>query len=43
MANGRERRNGDWDQPRHRFTAPFMNISKEAYRQIKQMHLVCKG
>lgn len=43
MANGRERRNADWSQPRHRYTAPFNNISKEAYREIKSMHLVCRG
>jgi len=43
MANGRERRNAEWDQPRHRFSAPFLNISREAYTQIKQMHLVCRG
>lgn len=43
MANGVERRNADWAQPRHRYTSPFLNISKDAYRQIKQMHLVCRG
>lgn len=43
MANGRERRNAIWANARHSYTAPFLNISREAYRQIKQMHLVCRG
>lgn len=43
MASGRERRNADWSQARHRYTAPYLNISKEAYRLIKQMHMVCRG
>lgn len=43
MPTGRERRNADWEQPRHRYTAPFLNISRDAYRQIKRMHLVCRG
>lgn len=43
MANGRERRNADWAQARHRYVAPFLNISRDAYRLIKQMHLVCRG
>lgn len=43
MTNGRERRNADWDQPRHRFTLPFQNIAPRAYAQIKQMHMVCRG
>lgn len=43
MPTGRERRNAEWQQPRHRYTARFLNISKLAYRSIKQMHLVCRG
>jgi uncharacterized protein (TIGR02217 family) len=43
MANRRERRNADWDQPRHRFTTPFKHLSPEAYAAVKQMHLVCRG
>jgi uncharacterized protein (TIGR02217 family) len=43
MANGRERRNANWATAHHMFDAPFNNISKEAYRLIKQMHLVCRG
>lgn len=43
LLNGRERRNADWAQPRHRYSAPFLNISREAYREIKRMFLVCQG
>ncbi len=43
MPTGRERRNGEWSQPRHRYTAPFVNITKQAYREVKRMHLVCRG
>lgn len=43
LQSGRERRNAEWSRARHKFTAPFNNISKAAYRNIKQMHLVCRG
>lgn len=43
LRNGRERRNAVWSQPRHRFTAPFNNISLADYAAIKRMHLVCRG
>lgn len=43
MINGRERRNATWSQARHRYSAPFNNISADAYREIKKMHLVCRG
>lgn len=43
MVNGRENRNAQHDNVRHQFSAPFQNITREAYRNIKQMHLVCKG
>lgn len=43
MKNGRERRNADIAEARHSFQSPFKNISKDAYRELKQMHLVCKG
>lgn len=42
MANGRERRNADWDDVRHRYILPFLNIKKEQYRVIKNHHLVCR-
>lgn len=43
MASGRERRNAEVAQARHQYQAPYNNISKEAYRNIKTMHLVCRG
>lgn len=43
MANGRERRNASWSQPRHRYSTPFNNISKVAYRELKSMHMVARG
>lgn len=43
LANGRERRNANWAQPRHKYSAPFLNISRDAYREIKKMFLVCEG
>lgn len=43
MANGRERRNAEWSQPRHRYNVPFNNIGRVAYRQVKSMHMVCRG
>lgn len=43
MANGRERRNADQAYARHAFSAPFRNIRREDYANIKQMHLVCRG
>lgn len=43
LQNGREKRNAMWRQPRHKFTAPYLNISQEAFRAIKGMFLVCRG
>ncbi len=43
LQNGRNRRNANWAQARHRYSAPFNNISKEAYREVKRMHLACYG
>ena len=43
MVSGRERRNAMIAEARHQFQAPFVNITREAYRNIKQMHLVCRG
>lgn len=43
LQSGRERRNAMWAEGRHRYTAPFLNISKEAYREIKRLHMVCRG
>lgn len=43
LANGRERRNADWAQGRHRYTLPFLNIGEEQYRAIRQMFETCRG
>lgn len=43
LQSGRERRNGMWSQGRHRFVAPFLNISVDAYRSLKALHQVCRG
>lgn len=43
LANGDEYRNAEWIEARHEYSAPFNNISKQAYREIKRMFLVCRG
>jgi uncharacterized protein (TIGR02217 family) len=43
LQNGDEYRNAEWIECRHRATAPFLNITKDAYREIKRMFLVCRG
>lgn len=43
LQSGRERRNARWDQARHRYSAPYNNISHEAYEEIKRMFMVCRG
>lgn len=43
MASGRNRRNADWDQPKHRFVVGFQNIPPELYAGIKQLHLNSQG
>jgi uncharacterized protein (TIGR02217 family) len=43
LRNGHERRNAEWSQTKHRYTAPFNNISDPEYREIKRMFMVCRG
>lgn len=43
IQSGRERRNGNWDICRHRFSVPFSNISLDAYRNIKQVFYPMRG
>lgn len=43
LQNGRERRNANWAQPKHRYTAPFLNISRQAFLEIKRMFFLCQG
>jgi uncharacterized protein (TIGR02217 family) len=43
LQSGREKRNADWAVCRHKYTSPFMNISDEAYLNVKEVFLVCRG
>lgn len=43
LKNGHENRFAMWANVRHRFSLPFLNITRESYRNIKQLHLVCRG
>lgn len=43
IQSGREKRNAMWSQQKHKYSASFLNISKDEYKSIKQMHLVCMG
>lgn len=43
MRNKSERRNAEWDQPRHQFTVPFNNILQPAWVPIKRMHMNRRG
>lgn len=43
LVNGRERRNARWANPRHRWSAPFQNITPEDYAEIKAMFVACLG
>lgn len=41
--NKYESRNADWDQVRHVLTAPFSNLLKDGFLEIKRMFLACRG
>lgn len=43
LQNGDENRNAEWAEARHSYSAPFLNISKEAYRSLKTMFFACHG
>lgn len=43
LVNGSEKRNADWDICRHQYSAPFNNITDEAYLAIKTVFLICRG
>lgn len=43
LQNGDEHRNADWIEARHVYSAPFTNISAEAYTEIRRMFYVCRG
>lgn len=41
--NGRENRNADWHNPRHKYALSFQHLSKPVYRTLKQHHMVAQG
>lgn len=42
--NGQERRNANWDQPKHHFTLPFQNITDADYLlRLKSVFLATRG
>src|SRR5574337_989281 len=43
IVNGHESRNADWAICRHKYTAPFHNISDEQYANIKKVFLLTRG
>lgn len=43
LKNAHERRNANWAQPRHRYTAPFENIKPTEYAEIKRLFMACRG
>jgi uncharacterized protein (TIGR02217 family) len=43
MANGFERRNGDWAEARRKFSLPFLNLSRERYVPILDMFYAARG
>ncbi len=43
LQNGDEDRNADWAEARHAYGAPFLNITKEAYRSLKTMFFATRG
>jgi uncharacterized protein (TIGR02217 family) len=43
MANGFERRNGDWAEARRKFSLPFLNLSRERYLPIINMFYAARG
>lgn len=43
MANGFERRNGDWAEARRKFSLPFLNLSRDRYVPILQMFYAARG
>lgn len=43
MANGFERRNGDWAEARRKFSLPFLNLSRDRYVPILDMFYAARG
>lgn len=43
LLNGRERRNGNWDQGRYKYTIPFLNLTDDGYQSVRKVHYVARG
>ena len=43
LQNGREARNGEWSIARHRYRAPYSNITDDALDLIRSAWLTCRG
>lgn len=43
LANGREYRNQSWVNPKHVYSAPFMNVTQEAFETIKAAFYIARG
>jgi len=43
LQNGDEYRNAEWAEARHGYSAPFLNIGKDAYLSLKRMFFACHG
>ncbi len=43
LQSGREKRNGEWAICRHKYTAPYKNISNDGYLAVKRVFLICRG
>ena len=43
MRNGRERRNAEWAEARHKYRLQFKSILSGQYPKIKTHHVICRG
>lgn len=43
MKSWRESRNADVDMARHMYSAPYLNIDDEGWREVRRMFFVCRG
>lgn len=43
IQSGREKRNGEWDICRHRFSVPYSNITLQAYKNVKAVFYPMRG
>jgi uncharacterized protein (TIGR02217 family) len=43
LATGRENRNIEWPDPKHMFSAPFLNLKPAMWLEVKRMFMACRG